>query len=265
MAALVQVTSIKQAEPIASPASVQIDFNVLGILPDLVQVSASGISGDIGILKDEVEMSPPEISYTSTIELAGGSFFSISLCPRTVTNGVLDEKMDDQPWETFCTFTTIITKAPGTAPPPPPGVPSITSIEPNQPTLNDSEGNIVVRWQNSPADKYHFMWTDEVPPPLTLTGWSAVELNAENSKGFAFQIPHALVGRTYTFKVQSCKVFFIGSDLCSAFCPNRDIVMPKNTNSLREFLRISGVQLNPGIRSLGASAFGAGIRAMMHL
>jgi len=42
MAALVQVTSIKQAEPIASPASVQIDFNVLGILPDLVQVFASG-------------------------------------------------------------------------------------------------------------------------------------------------------------------------------------------------------------------------------
>lgn len=265
MAALVQVTSIKQAEPIASPASVQIDFNVLGILPDLVQLSASGISGDIGILKDEVEMNPPEISYTSTIELAGGSFFSISLCPRTVTNGVLDEKMDDQPWETFCTFTTIITKAPGTAPPPPPGVPTITSIEPDQASLNDSEGNIVVRWQNSPADKYHFMWTDEVPAPTTLSGWHAVELNAHNTTGFAFQVPNTVVGRTYTFKVQSCIVFDLGPDRCSAFCPNRSVVMPTNTRSLRTFLALSDAHLNPGIRSLGPAAFGAGIRKMMHL
>jgi hypothetical protein len=161
MAALVQVTSIKQAEPIASPASVQIDFNVLGILPDLVQVFASGLSGDIGILKDEVEMSPPEISYTSTIQLAGGSFFSISLCPRTVTNGVLDDKIDDQPWETFCTFTTITTQAPGTGGDKP--APVITTAEPHPATIKQQNG-IKISWRSVHYELFNVRFAEQGNP-----------------------------------------------------------------------------------------------------
>lgn len=150
-------------------------------------------------------------------------------------------------------------------PPSPPGVPTITAIEPNQPTFKVNEGNIVVRWSNTPADKYHFMWTDQGPPPPSVAGWNAVELNAENTTHFGFQIPNTFAGRKYTFKVQSCNVFDIGADACSGFSPTSTVVMPNNTRRLREFLRLSGVQLNPGIRSLGAAAFGAGIRVLMRL
>jgi hypothetical protein len=83
-------------------------------------------------------MNPPELSYTSTIELAAGSFFSIGLCPRTVTNGVFDDRIDDQPWETFCTFTTITTQVPGTGGDKP--APIITAAEPHPATLTRQNG-----------------------------------------------------------------------------------------------------------------------------
>src|SRR5262249_34547255 len=101
MATNVKITSIKQLQPISAPASVQIQFVVLGILPDLVQIYASGVSGQIGAFVDKVDINPPENTYGTIITLAAGTAFFISLCPRTVTNGILDDQMDDQAWETF--------------------------------------------------------------------------------------------------------------------------------------------------------------------
>jgi hypothetical protein len=63
MASAVVINSVTQAEPIASPASILILFTVIGILPDKVQVYAGGVSGDLAILKDEVDMKPPHINY----------------------------------------------------------------------------------------------------------------------------------------------------------------------------------------------------------
>lgn len=48
-----------------------IQSTVLGILPDEVQVYAGGVGGEPALLKDEVEMTLPEIDYSSTFDLAG--------------------------------------------------------------------------------------------------------------------------------------------------------------------------------------------------
>jgi len=56
----IKLTSIKQLLPISAPASVQIDFVVLGILPDLVQIYASGVSDQIGGFVDKVDINAPE-------------------------------------------------------------------------------------------------------------------------------------------------------------------------------------------------------------
>ena len=261
MSAVVVVNSISQAKPIVSPASIQIHFTVLGILPDKVQIYAGGLGGEPAILKAEVKMQSPENSYTTTIKLAGGTVFLIHLCPRTSTDGMPSDKIEDQYFETFCTQLRFTTQAPPFPPPPGrPRSPVISSIEANQATLHD-EANIVVGWTRlDPSDKFHFMWTDSFPPPRTEVGWDEVEI-----PGLSFKIHPAFIGRTYTFKVQGCQSVDIGPDNCSLFSPQSTVRIPKNTQSLREFLRLSNVRLDPGIRSLGESVFSAGIRSMMHL
>ncbi|MEA2600039.1 MAG: hypothetical protein QOF89_1031 [Acidobacteriota bacterium] len=258
MAAVVNVTRISQAEPIASPASIQINFTVLGILPDVVQVFAGGVSGEIGKIVDQVDMSPPEIEYTSSFELAGGTAFLIHLCPRTVTNGVLDDRIDDQPFESFCTRLPFTTKAPPlpTARPKPPA-PRINSLEPHQATLQ-SEGSILARWTAvTNFDQYHVIFEE------TNGRRGEVEINSAGKSGF-FKLTPTFPGREYSLKVQGCITHLIGLNDCSVFSLPDVIVMPQNTRSLREFLRLSNAPSGLGIRSLGASV-SAGIRAMMQL
>jgi hypothetical protein len=144
----------------------------------------------------------------------------------------------------------------GPRPKPPP--PRISSIEPHQATLHD-QGNIVVRWTaTTNFDQYHFIFAE------TPHGSTEVEINSGGTSGF-FRVAPTFPGREYSFKVQGCITHLIGLNECSDFTSPSTTVMPQNTRSLREFLRLSSVRLDPGIRSLGPSAFSAGIRAMMHL
>jgi hypothetical protein len=254
----IKITSIKQLQPISAPASVQIDFIVLGILPDLVQIYASGASGQLGGFIDKVDIDPPENTYTTIKTLAAGTAFFISLCPRTVTNGVLDDKIDDQPWETFCTLVPFTTQAPEPPPHPRPPTPAISSIEPHQATLR-SESKIDIHWTaTTNFDLYHFMWMEQ------LNGWNEVEINSGGHSG-VFTVSPALPGHTFAFKVQGCISKLIGLDDCSFFSEATTFIMPSNTTNLREFLQLSGVQLSAGIRSLGQEVYGAGVRAMMRL
>jgi hypothetical protein len=258
MATNVQITSIKQLQPISSPASVQIDFVVLGILPDLVQIYASGVSGQVGSFVDKVDINPPENTYGTIVTLAAGTAFFISLCPRTVTNGVLDDKMDDQDWQTFCAMVPFTTQAPEPPSHPKPPAPAIGSIEPHQATLRN-ESKIDVHWTaTTDFDLFHFMWMEQPG------GWNEVEINSGGSSG-VFTVSPALPAHTFAFKVQGCISKLIGLDDCSLFSQATTFLMPMNSRSLREFLRLSDVQLNRGIRSLGEAAYGAGLRAMMKL
>src|SRR4030095_6934695 len=102
MATNVLITSIKQLPPISAPASVQIDFQVIGILPDLVEIYASGVSDEHGVFVDKGDINSPENTYGTIVTLPAATALFIHLCPRTVTKGVLDDLMDDQPWERFC-------------------------------------------------------------------------------------------------------------------------------------------------------------------
>ena len=258
MATNIKINSIKQLQPISAPASVQIDFVVLGILPDIVQIYASGVSGQVGSLVDKVDINPPENTYGTIVTLAAGTAFFISLCPRTLTNGVPDDKMDDKDWQTFCSMVPFTTQAPPPPVHPKQPAPKIGSVEPHQVTLHNP-GKIDVHWNaTTNFDLYHFMWMEQPH------GWNEVEINSSGNNG-VFTVSPAVSGRTYAFKVQGCISKLIGLDDCSPFSDPSTFVMPASTRSLREFLRLSGVRLNPGVRSLGKDAYGAGLRAMMHL
>jgi hypothetical protein len=259
MATQVQITSIKQLLPVSALASVQIEFVILGILPDLVQIYASGVSGQTGSFVDKVDINPPENTYRAIIQLPAGAAFFIHLCPRTMTNGVLDDLMDHQPWETFCAVAPFTTQAPPDPPPhPKPPAPTIGSVQSRQATLREA-GKIDVHWTaTTDFDLYHFMWREQSQE------WAQIEINSGGNSG-VFTVSPALPGRTYVFKVQGCISKLIGLDDCSPFSGDATFVMPANTRSLREFLRLSEAQLDPGIRSLGASVYGSGIRAAMHV
>jgi hypothetical protein len=260
MATNIELNNISQVMPPTAPASVRIDFQVKGFLPDVVQIYASGVGGDIGSLIEQVDMSPPEISYNESIELPSGTTFFVHLCPRNKgDDGRLDDQMNGMDWQAACTVVKFTTQAPPGPPPrPKPPTPAIGSIEPHQATLHDA-GRIDVHWAGSPQiDLYHFMWS-ELPH-----GWNAVEVDSGGSTG-VWTVAPATAGRTYSFKVQGCISRTIGLDDCSPFCDPVNFVMPANTNSLREFLRLSDVRLVSGIRSLGTAIYGSGFRVMMHL
>jgi hypothetical protein len=258
MATNIKITSVKQLQPVSAPAQVQIDFIVLGILPDIVQIYAGGVSNQVGGFVDKVDINSPENTYTTIITLAAGTAFFLSLCPRTLTNGILDDQMDEKDWQTFCSMVPFTTQAPEPPTHPRQPIPAIGSIEPHQPTLRNP-GKIDVHWTaTANFDLFHFMWMEQPH------GWNQVEINSGGRSG-VFTVSPATPGRTYEFKVQGCVSKLIGQDDCSFFSDPTTFVMPAATRSLREFLRLSNVPLNSGIRSLGRDLFGAGVRAMMHL
>ncbi len=193
-------------------------------------------------------MSPPEISYTSTIELAVGSFFSISLCPRTVTNGVLDDKIDDQPFETFCTFTTIITKAPGDGGGDKPA-PVITAVEPHPATITQQNG-IKISWRSIHYELFNVRFAEQ--------GHSEKqdEIDSPGSDGF-FVLQPTQPRHIYIFKVQGCHSGIFGTS-CSPFS-QVTVTAARNTQSLRTFL--SGVDSSNGIRSVAPGV--SSVRSLM--
>ncbi len=251
----IRITEIKQLEPIAPIlASVQIHFVVLGVLPDIVQIYANA-GNNQAEHKINIEITPPENKYDCILELQAGAIYNITFCPRTVTNGVLDDSIDGQYWESLCvsmSFTTIsnssLTPAEELSPP------IITTIESHQATLND-EGYLDIQWSSFKRDKYHFMWM--LKP---RNGWAQIEIEAKSHR----VIP-TFPGQEYSLKVQGCNSMLIGHDNCSDFSVTRNFTIPQNTSSLRQFLSLSNAQLNPGIQSLGSATYSSGIRAMMHL
>jgi hypothetical protein len=249
--------------PTPSTASVRISFTVTGILTDLVEIYAGGASDPLSVPLQRVELSPPEINYTSDdIALQAGTLFFFHLCPRNKTGDQLDNEVEGQPFETFCTaaipFTTQGTSPPA-GPRPKPPAPSITAIEPRQPTLTEP-GHIVVRWvANIVFDQYHVI-SEELPSG----GPNEIEIDSSGNNGF-FTLTPTVPGHSYSFKVQGCITHNIGLNDCSLFTAPKLVQMPENTRSLRTFLQISNIVLAPGLRSLGAAATAAGLRRTMHL
>jgi hypothetical protein len=159
MATDISIKQVVQVGLEAGIAKVRIDFLILGILPDLVEIYAAGASNSLGQLIEQVEINSPENDYSSLIDLPAGTEFFLHLCPREKENGVLQDKIDDEPFETFCSVVPFTTTAsvPGTTRPKPPA-PAISAIEAHQATLH-ADAFIVIRWTAvTNFDLYHFMW-----------------------------------------------------------------------------------------------------------
>jgi len=136
-----------------------------------------------------------------------------------------------------------------------PPTPIITTIDSHQATLQN-EGYIVIHWTPSAnCDQYHFMWMEK-----SNGRWAAVEIDSN-----LFKISPTFPGQQYSFKAQGCITEMIGLNHCSDFSIPKDFIIPQNTFSLREFLRLSNARLTPGIRSLGSQVYSTGIRTMMRL
>lgn len=144
----------------------------------------------------------------------------------------------------------------------------------HQPRTVDRVGRIELKWTNpTKADVYHLMWRED------QNAWSSVDIETGapdvgfgnvDSPGYSgsFTISPAVPDRTYEFKVQGCITHTIGKDDCSEFSTG-SIWFPPNTHGLLRFARDTLNARNSylrgpiSIKSFGASAYGAGLRAMM--
>jgi hypothetical protein len=253
----VTITGITQAQPLTAPlASVDVSFRVAGLPPDIVEVYAShDVTAERSGPPETVEIKPNQSDYTATLQLQAGSFYYISVCPRTITNDVKDDMIEGQYWEAFCAWQAFTTMAPAVPPVALHAWPTIISLSPESATVGKS-GAIDISWSCSQSyDKWHVMWQ-----ALGDADWSEIELSSQPSQGFACRVSPVHDGLTYRFKVQGCVSHVWGPDDCSAFGPPSDILM-HSTHSLRAWLQ--GAVLRPGVRSLGASQYGDGFRRMM--
>lgn len=95
------LTGLKQLPPITNTtAKVQVSFEILGILPDFVEIYASNASGTgPSQLADTVDMSPPEFQYDDIITLQAGTYYTTYACPRTGSKDNPDPTIDGEYWE----------------------------------------------------------------------------------------------------------------------------------------------------------------------
>jgi hypothetical protein len=264
-----QVSNIRprQTESDAFSATVLLVFDVLGPIQDgdVVTIIAAPRSqaSSPGILVAKVELTPSQhFGYAASVTLQSGVPFTIFFCPRAEPDNP-DEKIDGQPWETFCVSIQFSTQAPGQSPPTPPAMPApvIDSSTVRQATLR-AGSRVDIHWTSPRAyDAYRVIFFIGSQPGATAT------INSGGSTG-SFGISPAPPGQRFQFTVNGVVIHsFLGIEFSEDVSDASDavtVIVPPNTRSLRTFLRLSGITLSPGIRSLGP-AVAAGVRHLMHL
>jgi hypothetical protein len=269
--------NIRQADP-SLDADVIVSFDVQGPIEpdDVVQVVASDVSISQAITHVDVPLQQNEhVGYAAHLPvttgdphtLHPGATYQFFLCPRAEPDNP-DEKIDGQDWVAFCTrgkeFTT---QAPGPPPGPHLPPPTIDSHTTRQATLT-SDSRIDIHWVSSKAyDAFDIGWHEQDVTGGTIdSGGSRVESGGNDG---AFGRSPVMPGHWFRFVVGGVvEHTILGIKIGEDKSPDSEphvAKMPPNTRSLRTFLRLSNVTLKPGIRSLGADAYGRGIRAMMKL
>ena len=142
-----------------------------------------------------------EFDYPSVPDLPAGTSMTIGLCPRSKTGGVLDDQIDDQYWETYCTFqsfTTTLHVGPGD-----PQV-TVNSIEPA--TLNNPN-QIVIAWSGSDYTNGQVLWGPLNNAREYEWSWTVTDQGnlPQYSGEQAFSIPSALQGKILAFQSPSCE------------------------------------------------------------
>lgn len=248
------LTAVKQIGPITNTsAQVQVSFDLLGILPDFVQIYAANAAGSgPANLADSVDVSPPEDHYDRIITLQAGTFYTIYACPRTGSQDNPDEYIDGEHWDSYCAMQNILTQS-ASSPPGDKVPPVINFLDPQPATLN-STNTIGVGWTTPTSyQQYQVAWAYEGQAlPQVMTSNNSVRFGTAPGHHYAFAVQggnSAGASGTYHW---------------SAFGPTVRITASPNLHSLRQFLQLSG--LNPSGQKLSA-LFHAGdtLRKFMNL
>lgn len=208
---------------------------------DNVQVyainAANGGPNGLGDLVDTVDMTITDYQYASVVDLQAGAVYTLALCPRSVTNGTLDDQIADIYWETVCVFESFTTQVdlPQTGKPRPP---VITNLQFKPATVKD-DASIKVTWEADATANYQcfqIRWNEgghsreqgEVDYdhyPITTGEWTATPVFPRERYSFAVN-----GGVSGGFQ---CNYYDWG--------PVANITAPSNLTSLRQFLSTSGI------------------------
>jgi hypothetical protein len=186
-------------------------------------------------------MSISESQYTSLVDLPAGATFTIYLCPRSKTNGGLDDQTEGQYWESYCIsqpFTTTLNIT-GSAPQVP-----VSSIEPAT-LLHPNQ--ITIQWWSS------FNYTDgqviwgTLPTPSHVYSFQTGDRNGEPdySGQYTATIPAGVGTPLIQFTVKTENNITNPNVWYSTTVAARPA---RNYHSLVQFLRASNVQLPTGVR-----------------
>jgi hypothetical protein len=251
---------LKQVPPTTdTTATIQISFDLLGILPDIVQIYAENAAGtDPANLADTIDINPTENQYTEDFTLLAGTYYTIYACPRTKTNGVLDDQIDGEYWETYCVSSAIVTQEPATSggnlPPP-----IISKLDPEPATI--TQGNsITVTWSSSvPYFKIHIGGTEN-GRAINQQEFDFPDPGSSSGSWTVSTIPEA----HYTFNAQGGSG--LGGDTWSHWGPTVKITASPNLTSLKQILQHSGINIaGQHLRQLMPSASGGSLRKFMQL
>jgi hypothetical protein len=245
MAFEIRIQSIQQVPPItANDAKLLIQFQVLGIKPDFVQVYAVNYGettpAGLGAIADTVDMTIPDPVYASVIDVLAGAIYTIWLCGRTGTKDNPDDQIDGVYWESLCVGQTVVTKS-DPLPAAQRKAPIISGIDAEPATISDPD-RITVKWTSQPYDKFLIWWTQNGE------ALAQGEVDSSGSSGSWTASP-TVPGARYTFAVKGGTYGGIfGNYNYSDWGPTISATAPRQYSSLRYFLRASGV--NPGAQPL---------------
>lgn len=103
----VAFVSVEQRTETTPACSLDVTFEVFGehSSASVVQVYATNLAGmnGIGELMDTVAINESS-KYTSHLNLAAGTIYSLGLCPRHITSGVLDDQFEGDYWDASCVY-----------------------------------------------------------------------------------------------------------------------------------------------------------------
>lgn len=254
--------SVKQMTYGSTTCKVQILFQVTGPKTgiDLVQVYALNPAptnpGGLGDVVDTVDLTITESQYNSLIDLQSGAVYTLALCPRSETDGSLDDKVEGESWESFCVYQPFVTNVGNNA-----LNPQIT-VDSREPATLLHSNQITISWSSSSYTDGQVLWGPVTSPEQNVYSFKPGHrgLNVDYTGQYTAPIPRNLAGQTILFTVQVRNSF----QDSSLWYPTRVAVQSAhNYNSLRQFLTASNVVLPTGVRQ---HLRGAGsLRAIMQI
>lgn len=197
----------------------------------------------LGDVVDSVDLAIAQFQYNSLVDLAAGAAYTIYLCPRSTTNGDLDDQTGGEGyWESYCIYKAFTTTLNITGSAPQVHVQSIepaTLLHPNQITIqwsssfNYTDGQVL--WgtlRNPTSNVYSFQPGDVGNEP-------------DYSGRYSATIPPQIGTQVFSFTFKTRNTFNDPNIWYSTTVGARSV---GNYHSLAQFLRASNVHLPAGVR-----------------